>query len=107
MTFDPMAAAIDWLDAYRAGDIDAILGMYSDVAVVECRCSNVTIIGKEGLQAFWEQRLKDYPASDLDNLKSSGSGIMISYVAREGVVDATLEFDSDGRIARLRCGPSK
>jgi hypothetical protein len=32
---------------------------------------------------------------------------MISYLAREGVVDATLEFDSDGRIARLRCGPSK
>ena len=25
MTFDPMAAAVDWLDAYGAGDIGAIL----------------------------------------------------------------------------------
>ncbi|MGY4370554.1 ketosteroid isomerase-like protein [Bradyrhizobium sp. LB1.3] len=29
MSFDPMAAAIDWLDAYRAGDIKANVGMYA------------------------------------------------------------------------------
>lgn len=34
MSIDPMAAAIDWLDAYRAGDIETILGMYAEDAVI-------------------------------------------------------------------------
>jgi ketosteroid isomerase-like protein len=29
MPFDPMAVVIDWLDAYRAGDIEAILDMFA------------------------------------------------------------------------------
>ena len=32
-----MAAAVDWL-AYRARDIEAILKMFADDAVVECNC---------------------------------------------------------------------
>jgi ketosteroid isomerase-like protein len=107
MTFDPMATAIDWLDAYRAGDIETILAMSSDAAVVECGCSNRTIIGKERLRAYWEQSLKDYPASDLDDLQSSGDEVIISYVARDSVVGAILEFDPEGRIARLRCEASR
>ena len=38
MSFDPMAIAIDWLDAYRAGNIEAILEMYAEDAVVHCGC---------------------------------------------------------------------
>jgi ketosteroid isomerase-like protein len=34
MSFDPMAAAIDWLDAYRSSDLETILKMYSDDAVI-------------------------------------------------------------------------
>jgi hypothetical protein len=108
MTFDAMAAAVDWLDAYRAGDIEAILAMYADDAVVECGCGDVKYItGKDALRAYWKQRLVDYPASDLDDLQSSGGDAIISYLSRAGVVGATLEFDARGRIARLRCGPSK
>ena len=38
MSFDPMAAAVDWLDAYRAGDIEALLAMYADGAFIHCGC---------------------------------------------------------------------
>jgi hypothetical protein len=108
MTFDPMAAAVDWLDAYRAGDIETILKMYADGALVECGCGGMkTISGKEGLRAYWVQRLKDYPASVLDNLKPTDDGAAISYVSRDGVVSAALEFDTAGKITALRCGPSK
>ena len=106
MAFDAMAAAVDWLDAYRAGDIDSILNMYADDAVVECGCDGVTIVGKDGLRAYWERRLKEYPASKLDDLWPSAEGATISYRARAGLVGAILEFNADGRIARLRCGPS-
>lgn len=108
MTIDAMAVAVDWLDAYRAQDIDSILEKYADDAIVECGCGGIkTITGKEGLRAYWEQRLKDYPASHLDDLQPVGDGATISYVSRDGVVGATLEFDAEGRIKYLRCGPLK
>lgn len=108
MSFDPMAAAIDWLDAYRAGDIEAILGMYADDAVVHCSCgSTKTITGKEGLQTYWVERLREYPASDLDNLHRSDDGAVFSYVTRHGVVSAILTFNAAGQIASLTCRPSK
>lgn len=107
MAFDPMAAAIDWLDAYRAGDIEAILNMYGDGAVTECRCDGVVITGAEGLRAYWERRLQQYPASELDDLRPSPNGAEINYVARNGVVAAILEFNSLGQIICLRCGPRR
>jgi hypothetical protein len=39
MTFDAMAAAVDWLDAYCAADIEAILKLFAYDALVECRCA--------------------------------------------------------------------
>jgi ketosteroid isomerase-like protein len=36
MTFDAMAAAVDWLHTYRAGDTESILEFYADDAVIEC-----------------------------------------------------------------------
>ncbi len=106
MTFDAMATAIDWLDAYRAGDITAILGMYADDAVVECGCNGVTVTGKEALRAYWEKRLRDHPASDLDDIQWSNGVANISYLSHDRIVGAALEFDAHGMIARLQCGPS-
>jgi hypothetical protein len=106
MSFDPMAAATDWLDAYRSSDLTAMLKMYSGDAVIECHCGgSKTITGKKGLRAYWKQRLEESPASDLDDVKSIANGASISYVTRDGVVGASLEFDGTGRIAFLRCGP--
>ena len=107
MSFDPMAAAVDWLDAYRAGDIDAIVEMYADDAVVHCGCGGIKIITeKEGLRAYWVKQFQEYPASDLDSLQPSGEGTMISYISRDGVICAILNFNASGKIASLTCGPS-
>ncbi|WLB24324.1 nuclear transport factor 2 family protein [Bradyrhizobium japonicum] len=108
MSFAPMAAAIDWLDAYRAGDIDAILKMYADDAVVHCGCVGTKkITGKEGLRAYWVDRLREYPAFDLYNLQPTYVGTLISYVSRVGVVSAILTFNASGGIESLTCGFSK
>ena len=106
MKFDAMAAAVDWLDTYRSGDIEAILKMYSDDAVTECACEGIGIAGRDGLRAYWERRIKSHPASDLNDLRPCTNGATISYLARNGIVSATLEFDATGRIVFLRCGPS-
>ena len=108
MKFDAMAAAVDWLDAYRAGDIDVILEMFAEDAAVECRCWGMTtIIGKEGLRAYWKRRLQDYPASDLDDVQPSNDGAAISYHARDRVVGAMLEFNPAGQLRSCGAGTLK
>ena len=105
MTFDAMATAVDWLDAYRDGEIGVILKMCAEDVVVECRCGSMkTIAARERLRAYWERQIKDYPALDLDDIQSSNDEATISYLSRDGVVVATLEFNTDGRITFLRCG---
>ncbi|AWM08816.2 nuclear transport factor 2 family protein [Bradyrhizobium symbiodeficiens] len=104
-SFDPMAVAVDWLDAYRAGDIEAILELHADDAVVHCGCSGVqTITGREALRAYWIQHLQKYPAGTLDDLNPSDRGTVISYVTSKGVMSANLAFDAAGRIKVLDCG---
>jgi ketosteroid isomerase-like protein len=106
MSFDPMAVAIDWLDAYRAGDIEAILDLYAQDVVVRCGCCGIqTITGREALRAYWVDRLRKYPASTLDDLNPSDEGTVISYVTGTGVVSALLAFDAAGRIKELDCSP--
>ena len=107
LSFDPMAVAVDWLDAYRAGDIEAILELYADDAVVHCGCSGVqTITGREALRAYWIDRLRNCPAGTLDDLNPSDRGTVISYATKTGVVSAALAFDAAGRIKVLDCGPA-
>jgi ketosteroid isomerase-like protein len=106
-SFDPMAATVDWLDAYRAGDIEAILEMYAEDAVVHCDCSGVKIItGREALRAYWVDRLRKFPAGTLDDLNPTYDGTIISYVTNTGVMSARLAFDAAGRIRELNCNVS-
>lgn len=107
MSFDPMAAAVDWLDAYRASDIEALLAMYADDALIHCGCGGFkTSSDEDSRRAYWLDRLARYPASGLDNLQPSGETVVISYIARGGIVSANLAFDRVGRIAAHVCGPS-
>src|ERR1700761_9834990 len=105
MSFDPMAAAIDWLDAYRSADIEFVLGMFADDAVVECGCCAMTkVIGREELRLYWAERFRDCAALDLEDLHPSASGASISYATRAGIVAVDMRFDAGGKIVSLRLG---
>ena len=108
MSFDPMAAAVDWLDAYRAGDLENLLDMYADEAAINCGCGGMkTITGRAGLRAYWTDRLREYPASNLENLQPIAEGASISYSAPQGVVSVLLTFNWMGLIILHSCGPSQ
>jgi ketosteroid isomerase-like protein len=47
-SFDPMAAAIDWLDAYRASDL-SIADLYSESAALECCNGQATVVGRAAI----------------------------------------------------------
>ncbi|QOZ65959.1 nuclear transport factor 2 family protein [Bradyrhizobium arachidis] len=105
MSFDPMAAAVDWLDAYRAGDIETLLEMYAEDAVVYCDCDQLAISGRQNLRGYWAIHLQEHQAAELDNLQPSEGGATISYVSGENVVQAVLDFDDAGKIRTLSCRP--
>jgi hypothetical protein len=105
-SFDPMAAAIDWLDAYRAATL-SIVDMYAADASIECGCSGATVLyGRASIAAYWRQRFVEKPAADLSDLQPEEAGVLVSYRVPSGIVSATLEFDATGKIRRSRCGPS-
>ena len=107
MSFDALAAAVDWLDAYRAGNVEAILEMCAENAVVQCGCGGAKVLtGREALRAYWVDRLREDPASALEDIQPSYDGVVISYVTRTGVVRACLVFDRTGKIKTLNCGRS-
>ncbi|QOG23038.1 MULTISPECIES: nuclear transport factor 2 family protein [Bradyrhizobium] len=107
MSFDPMAAAVDWLDAYRSGDIETLLEMYAEDAAVYCDCHELIITGRENLRGYWAIHLQKHPAAELDNLQLSHGGAIISYVSRKNVVRAVLDFNDAGKIRTLSCRPTR
>ena len=85
--WDPMAVAVDWLDAYRAARINQMVGMHSPDAVIECACGGRKIIhGQEGIAAYWRHRFIEMPAFDLEDLQTDGGVVVISYRTSSGTV---------------------
>jgi ketosteroid isomerase-like protein len=104
-TFDPMAAAIDWLDAYRAGSF-CIVDQYASDAVIECACGDMKVLrGPEAITEYWRHRFDQKPAGQLVELQPAGDGVFLSYRAAGELVRAHLYFDLDGKITRSVCGP--
>jgi ketosteroid isomerase-like protein len=105
MSFDPMAEAIDWLDAYRASDI-SIVDMYADDAALECACTGAaTFAGRDAISAYWQQRFLRAPAGELVDLYMKGDAVALSYRASAETVLAILTFNDEGKIVRSTCGP--
>jgi ketosteroid isomerase-like protein len=103
---DPMAVAVDWLDAYRAARINQIVGMYSLDAVIDCACNGQQIVhGQEGVAAYWRQRFIESPALELVDLQVDGHAVVVIYKIRSGTVEALLEIGEDGLITGCSCGP--
>jgi len=107
MSFDLMAATVDWLDAYRDGDLDGILDMYADDAVIDCSCCVKEIVtGRDRLKAFWTERLKDCVPSNLEDLRPLAEGVSVSYVGPNGVANVVFRFGHHGKITFMRwCAP--
>ena len=106
-SFDAMAAALDWLDAYRASDL-SIDDLYTVDAQILCGCGGEKAMsGSLKRKSYWRARFIDKPAEDLIDLADCGGEIVaVTYRTPQDVVQATLSFDADsGLISLHRCGP--
>ena len=106
-SFDPMAAAIDWLDAYRAASL-SIVNFYAPDAALDCGCGGQKeIVGRAAITEYWRQRFVERPAGELTDLALRGNDVVVSYRVPDGVVRAVLQFDDAGKISRCQCGPDR
>ena len=105
-SFDPMAAAIDWLDAYRDANL-SIVYLYSPDAVLECSCDGHHMVtSRDALVAYWRQRFVQKPAGVLERLQISGKTIVVSHAVPDGIMQAKLMFNDAGLIVRSQCRPT-
>jgi hypothetical protein len=106
MAFDSMAAAIDWLDAYRGKSLN-VSDMYAADAALECACSGETLLGNLAIEKYWRERFIQRPALALVDLQpKDGNAVAIAYRTSSGTVRAVLGFDDEsGKFVWQRCGP--
>jgi len=105
MAFDSMAAAIDWLDAYRGKSLN-VSDMYAADAALECACSGERVLGSTAIEKYWRDRFGKWPALALIDLQPcDGNAVAIAYMTSDGPVRAVLGFDDEsGEIVWQRCG---
>jgi hypothetical protein len=106
--FDPLAVAVDWLEAGKLGDLDGLLGLYDEQATLECDCEGVVLMGRQSLSAYWAPKLerKLTAAFTLNNIAPTGDGVQVDYQSYEGKpVRIHFRFTPSGKIAHTRCDP--
>src|SRR4051794_28380299 len=105
--FDPIAVAVDWLDACRKRDLDTLLDLYAQEARLECRCDGLdTAVNPAGLATYWRSRFGDVPpvALGLDEIKLEADGVVLDYRGSDGApVRVHFSFDPHGKISHTRC----
>lgn len=107
--FDPMAIAVDWLDACRARDLGRLLGLYDHGASLRCDCSGAIHNGIVQLRQYWADRLAGAVpgAFELNEITPSGDRVVLDYAGFEGKpVRIEFEFARSGKIAATRCEPA-
>ena len=106
--FDPIAIAVDWLDAGKLGDLDGLLDLHDERATLECACEGVTLTGREALSAYWVSKLNspEEDALTLADMILTDSGVRVDYQNHEGApVRIHFRFTPSGKIAHASCGP--
>jgi len=106
--FDPIAVTVDWLDAARNRDLAALLDLYAGEASLECACENLSIHGRDALEAYWRPRLDASAptAFSIEAIAPTPDGVVLDYSSFEGKpVRMVFTFSPDGKILQARCGP--
>ena len=105
--FDPLAVAVDWLDAGKLGDLDGLLSQYDERATLECNCEGVVLAGRQSLSAYWAPKLESKLAAafTVDDMTPTGDGVQVDYQSCEGrPIRIHFRFAPSGKIEHTRCG---
>ena len=107
--FDQIAIVVDWLDACRKRDLDALLELYAEGASVECHCSGTQRHqGLAALAAYWRPQFEAFvpTAFGLEEIAPAAEGVALDCLNFEGKpVRLFFTFTADGKIWQTSCVP--
>ncbi len=96
---------VDLLDACRQGDINAVLDLYDEGAVMECGCEGVILTGRDSIAAHWAPKLEG-KRFDPHRVALTSHGVQIDFQSCEGkLVRFYFRFGSSNKIIYTSCGP--
>lgn len=108
--FDQIAIVVDWLDACRTRDVEALLQLYTEDASLECQCNGTSLYaGRTALEAYWRSRLAAFSptAFGLEEITPTSEGVALDYLNDEGKpVRIFFIFAADGKILQTHCAPA-
>ncbi len=105
--FDEIGVVVDWIDACRTRDLEGLLDLYDDNAVVEC-CEGGSFEGRSGMAQDWLPRLEraSSDAFEIYALFLEHGGVSLDYRGYDGKPMRTLfRFNDAGKIQVTACDP--
>ena len=106
--FDHSGVVVDWLDACRCGQLDALLNLYEERATLRCDCDGIDLAGRNSLAIYWKSKLENKAASafTLDDIILTGNKIQVNCQDCKGKpVRIHFRFSPLGKILHTRFGP--
>ncbi len=103
--------ASDWIAAWNAHDLEAILGHYEeDVELISPTAAQLLgrpdgrVIGKTALRAYFERGLAAYPELrfELEDVLCGVHSVVLYYINQKGThTGEFMELSSAGKVARV------
>jgi hypothetical protein len=106
---DPIGLAMDWLEACKQKQIQALAELYAETAVLECECDCTgNFSGRTRIVEYWQRKFSLPPPRPfkLEQIWPEAAGIAVVYrYSNQPPVRISFQFDATGRIVRSRCRP--
>jgi len=102
--FDPIGAAMDWLETCKRKQLAALTDLYAETAVVECEGVD-NFVGHGKILEYWQPKFALPPPRPfkLEQIWPEAAGIALVYRFMDHpLVRVSFQFDAAGKIARSR-----
>ena len=106
--FDRSGVVVDWLDACRSGQLNALLNLYEERATLICDCDGINLAGRNSIAIYWKSKLENKVASafTLDDMSQTGKEIQVDCQSCKGKpVRIHFRFSPLGKILLTRFRP--
>jgi FixJ family two-component response regulator len=106
--FDRSGVVVDWLDACRSGQLNALLNLYEERATLICDCDRIDLAGRNSIAVYWKSKLETKAASafTLGGMILTGDEIQVHCQSCKGKpIRIHFRFSPVGKILHTKFGP--
>jgi len=106
--FDRSSVVVDWLDACRSGQLNALLNLYEERATLICDCDGINLAGRNSMAIYWKSKLESKAASafSLGGMILTGDEIQVDCQGCKGKpVRIHFRFSPLGKILHIKFDP--